>query len=511
MRAEKKVEQHREKIMVVKKDYWKNEIKTIYPNKQGKNKHIPKETTVWSVKDLLTYIPKLAESEDLDLSSKTLPVCFDGDAGGGRFVATFGFLNRHDKDVKLHPFLLFEGSDTRKNMEMTFGEFTETFNKLEGAKVIVNNEEVTIKIFGLFDLCALNCLIGKQNHSATYPYAWTNVSRDHLQPENHGHKPHTPENCKDIWFLNMQTDYETYVAHNAFSCGDKNTSKSGKSFGSVVANNLIPLIDIYRYIPPIMHIIMGLTNDTLKELKSQVIKFDRARNEGENIFDVHHEQVQEKLREMYDEVEDLETQFSNINLAIMVLLNDIKRVKLLKENKVKEAFEVAKENYNYTIKGKNIKKPKWNDDICLIFDCDVVNDWDETFICKNNCEIHVRWEDVALIDEGQEMPPNYTCKKCENGLSNKEWIDATLRVENDKNKLRQHEISVRITSVKAEIDHHEDMEEKFSGPKQRLLKEALKNLGDIARYHGGDLQGKQVQKLLDDFRQDENDFKKWHY
>ena len=79
----------------------------------------------------------------------------------------------------------------------------------------------------------------------------------------------------------MQTDYETNVANNAFSCGDKNTSKSGKSFGSVVANNLIPLIDIYRYIPPIMHIIMGLTNDTLKELKSQVIKFDRARNEGE--------------------------------------------------------------------------------------------------------------------------------------------------------------------------------------------------------------------------------------
>ena len=75
---------------------------------------------------------------------------------------------------------------------------------------------------------------------------------------------------------------------------------------------------------------MGLTNDILKELKSQAVKFDRARNEGENIFDVHHEQVQEKLKEMYDEVEDLEAQFSNINLAIMALLNDIKRGKLLK-------------------------------------------------------------------------------------------------------------------------------------------------------------------------------------
>jgi hypothetical protein len=34
------------------------------------------------------------------------------------------------------------------------------------------------------------------------------------------------------------------------------------------------------------------------------------------------------------------------------------------------------------------------------------------------------------------------------------------------------------------------------------------NLGDIARYHGGDLQGKQVQKLLHDFRLDKKNEKK---
>ena len=32
------------------------------------------------------------------------------------------------------------------------------------------------------------------------------------------------------------------------------------------------------------------------------------------------------------------------------------------------------------------------------------------------------------------------------------------------------------------------------------MKEAMKALGDVARYHGGDLQGKQVQKLLDNAR-----------
>ena len=40
----------------------------------------------------------------------------------------------------------------------------------------------------------------------------------------------------------------------------------------------------------------------------------------------------------------------------------------------------------------------------------------------------------------------------------------------------------------------------MSGPRQRQFKEALKKLGDVARFHGGDLQGKQVQKLLDDAR-----------
>ena len=46
------------------------------------------------------------------------------------------------------------------------------------------------------------------------------------------------------------------------------------------------------------------------------------------------------------------------------------------------------------------------------------------------------------------------------------------------------------------------MENLFSGPRQRQLRDALKVLGDVARYHGVDLQGKQVQKLLDDARDD---------
>ena len=64
--------------------------------------------------------------------------------------------------MKLHPFLLYEGSDSRMNMEMNLGKYSEEIAKLEGKQVLINGGFVKIKIFGLFDLCALNCLIGKK-------------------------------------------------------------------------------------------------------------------------------------------------------------------------------------------------------------------------------------------------------------------------------------------------------------------------------------------------------------
>ena len=58
--SQKKVEIERENIMTVKKQDWSFEKKMMYTNKQGKNKGVPKETSVLLVKDLLSYIVKLA-------------------------------------------------------------------------------------------------------------------------------------------------------------------------------------------------------------------------------------------------------------------------------------------------------------------------------------------------------------------------------------------------------------------------------------------------------------------
>ncbi len=111
--SQHQVDKYRFENLVISKEDWNLDVQKMYQNKQGKNKDLPKDTSVLSVKNLELYITKLAQSEhcELDFTNNILPVCFDADAGGGRFVAIFAFLNRIDKSVKLHPFLLYEGSD----------------------------------------------------------------------------------------------------------------------------------------------------------------------------------------------------------------------------------------------------------------------------------------------------------------------------------------------------------------------------------------------------------------
>ena len=104
--------------------------------------------------------------------------------------------------------------------------------------MMLKNEAVKIKLYGLFDLCALNCIVGKQNHSASFPCAWTNVSKEHLQSENHTGNDHTEKDCKDVRFLSIQ-EYETNLTHHLVRQEGKSVSKSGKEAGSIIGKRCV--------------------------------------------------------------------------------------------------------------------------------------------------------------------------------------------------------------------------------------------------------------------------------
>ena len=204
----------------IDRDDWLESKEMLYKLKQGQNARKQTETCVLKVKDLKTYIGKIVVSEAENLThlrnGDKLKICYDADGGGGRFIAEFSILNGKDQKITLHPFLIYEGTDVRENLEVVFSSFTNQIFALEGEHFKVNGIEVVVEQFGVFDLCCLNTLIGKQSHSATYPDCWTDVTREHLQ--NHKYKDHTPNQCKSINFLSLK-DYDKNVTHHSVHSG----------------------------------------------------------------------------------------------------------------------------------------------------------------------------------------------------------------------------------------------------------------------------------------------------
>ena len=88
-----KVEEVRNKKLVIKREDWESSYEELYKNKQGKEARVKKNTCVFTVKNLHQYIEKLAREEAENLpNSGELQVCLGGDGGGGRFVSEVALL-----------------------------------------------------------------------------------------------------------------------------------------------------------------------------------------------------------------------------------------------------------------------------------------------------------------------------------------------------------------------------------------------------------------------------------
>ena len=155
----------------------------------------------------------------------------------------------------------------------------------------------------MFDLCALNCILGKQNHSATFFDAWTVCRTDHIR--NHNKNIHTPQSCKEVNFLSLETLDNFYTRHSIESIP---TRATGLHFGNVIASNLLPLRDIFHYIPPLMHIIMGLGKVLFNELKRAAEDLDKKED---NYNSEQHLNLKKEIEELHTKKEQLETVHPN--------------------------------------------------------------------------------------------------------------------------------------------------------------------------------------------------------
>ena len=481
----RQVTQARNEALIVDRKDWEITYHDLYRNKVCKNADKKR-----NVKHLKSYIEKVAVAEKNKLANLNdgddLHVCWDGDGGGGRFVAEFTFLNNTDRKITLHPFLIFEGTDVRANLEVTLGRLTKQIKELEGASINIEGKNLKIKQFGVFDLCALNAILGKQNHSATFFDAWTDCTLDHIR--NHSGRKHTTSTCKNIKFQSLE-DLEKHLTNHSLNSIPQR--KTGNKHGNVIGENLLPLDNMFRYIPPLMHIIMGLGNDVVNELKRIVRDLDDKESEVQTM----HNNVDEKLQKLHEERETLETNHKNNALDKFIAEHDFQQQALIKKNKIKEAAEIAKKRYT-KVKSR-AQKQDCDTGLCVIFPCDEENGYADILTCKNGCKVHNRCEGIVYVPHNYVEPEIYTCKKCNFELQGDEWLEKELKegikMVTDENR----DIMRRLTEIKIEIEKIEN-EELKCGERENKLKESMKIMKiNPAIYHGGDFEGKAIQKMLD--------------
>ena len=216
--------------------------------------------------------------------------------------------------------------------------------------------------------------------------------------------------------MNLEDLASNYTQHTVKAGQPSGLNKTGRNFGSVIHHNLLPINDLFRFIPPLLHIIMGCGNDTFIKLKSDVIQLDVDETGVVNDYK-YIEKITNSLKNLYEQKETLESEFNDIQLAHMISINDFSRIKLIKEGNIEEAEIKAYANYKHH--SKEVQKNERNccdAESCVIFSCDEEAELDEDFICHNGCRIHLRCEGKIFTNE--YIPVEYKCEQCKTGFGN---------------------------------------------------------------------------------------------
>ena len=168
------VEKLQKEFLTISREDWDAKEHDLYLHKTGNSVNEKKKTCVFSVKDLRTYVQKMAEAEKENLKNledmAELKVCYDGDGGGDRFTFEFAFINNTDREIKIHPILLFEGVDTRPNLEVTLG-------------IDLSDGQFLIAMRCRCFLCnsdAMSMVFGHSYHRNRYDYFCSTIGTDYF-------------------------------------------------------------------------------------------------------------------------------------------------------------------------------------------------------------------------------------------------------------------------------------------------------------------------------------------
>jgi hypothetical protein len=345
------------------------------------------------------------------------------------------------------------------------------------------------------------------------PCSKCKVTKHHLQ--NHGGKEHSINNCrnetepKDYKFYHDSLQEVTRHTNFKQRCDDMNAvdtddqseclvqtlndrRKEAKNFGNVISLVLLQFEDLDDLVEPLMHVLMGLTNDNLNAIKKDCQNLDKKNVVGKDPRDVLIEGLYERLSEK----QSLQNHYNECSRELKLMREDI--LPLIVENKVKEALIVATAAHKVTLTKANKKKKRelCSSSFCLLFPIDVQQGYDRTIQCRYACQPHTLCEGVHDFSEevtNEEM--EYVCNKCKQLAP--EQIDEKFLTENGKLEKESEKLFLQCNDIMMNISCMQQEKEKVMGRKEMKYYEGLKKLKtEEGSYHGGDLNGKDCNKIL---------------
>ena len=99
-------------------------------------------------------------------------------------------------------------------------------------------------------------MLGHQGSASTFPSSLDLVTLEHLR--NHGGHPYTPYHCN----IELRSVGDYNLNYNENLCDDRSNGsmrENGKFHNSVVEQMLFPIKDFKFVVPPILHVLLGVT------------------------------------------------------------------------------------------------------------------------------------------------------------------------------------------------------------------------------------------------------------
>ncbi|XP_071948723.1 uncharacterized protein [Antedon mediterranea] len=243
-----------------------------------------------------------------------------GDKGGPstKLVAQIVNVNKPNSATTTEIISMYNAFDNYSNMKAMFDVYTEQFVHLQNESTLqIGGCEKPVRVFLFGDYEWLTKILGHLGPVSTFPCLWCYIHRDDLyRPANERTiRPHSPmitsedgnwcENA--LWYAEERTPGQmaTDLANCKEDKRNKGDSKKNSKFHhSIFEVPILPMgSDMVHVVPPVLHIMLGLTVRFYKQIEDIARTADGSKNVEENATFVEWNMKTEEVKEIEEKTE----------------------------------------------------------------------------------------------------------------------------------------------------------------------------------------------------------------